>query len=384
MNAKSDVFVYDFGTPDPSQETLDQAIERLLELTGAANEIAGKNVLVKPNILAPVPAELHVTTTPGVVGGVVRAVRRHGGRPFVGDNPGGVERNSLKTAEACGILAASDGSFRNLSEEVVEVKSSNPYADKLYISKSILEAEYIINLPVFKTHMLTTLTGAVKNCFGYIAGTNKAKLHLAAFSRGRFAHLLLDIYARRVPNVSIVDALYVMEGNGPTHGKARPVGKLVAGRDGLAVDSVLCGLMGLPPMELRLFQKAAELEAAGAAPLGRYRPGDVRVLDPDGREITVESLPDFAMPNTIGVSVEEQAEILVSLGAIHPVVKNNLCVMCGDCAENCPAQAITLDPYPVVDPAKCISCFCCCELCLEGAMEVPSGEATGLFNKMFR
>jgi len=393
-----DVYILDLGRPDPSPEAVQQAVDRLFALTGmdkvigavgrAATLAAGPavatspgtaprcQVLIKPNILAPVPAEMRVTTSPSVVRAVVGAVRAAGGTPSVGDNPGGVDRNSLHTAEVCGILAASDGCFRNLSDEVVEMRLDNPSVDKVVISKFILEADVVINVPVFKTHMLTTLTGAVKNCYGYVAGTNKARLHLAAFSRGRFAQLLLDLYALRVPDLHIVDALYVMEGNGPTHGRVRPYGKLVAGRDGLAVDHVLTRLMGVDPAETRLFQRAVER--------GLFSPETVRALDGDGNPVPVEAIPNFALPNTIGVSIEEQAQLLVALGAIRPVVKEDLCTMCGDCAKNCPPQAITLDPFPVIDAGKCISCFCCAELCTEGAMEVPSGEATGLFNRMFR
>ena len=393
-----DVYILDLGRPDPSPAAVQQAVDRLFALTGldkvigaagrAATPAVGPavatspgtaprcQVLIKPNILAPVPAEMHVTTSPSVVRAVVGAVRAAGGTPSVGDNPGGVDRNSLHTAEVCGILAASDGCFRNLSDEVVEMRLDNPSVDKVVISKFILEADVVINVPVFKTHMLTTLTGAVKNCYGYVAGTNKARLHLAAFSRGRFAQLLLDLYALRVPDLHIVDALYVMEGNGPTHGRVRPYGKLVAGRDGLAVDHVLTRLMGVDPAETRLFQRAVER--------GLFRPETVRVLDGDGNPVPVEAIPNFALPNTIGVSIEEQAQLLVALGAIRPVVKEDLCTMCGDCGKNCPPQAITLDPFPVIDAGKCISCFCCAELCTEGAMEVPSGEATGLFNRMFR
>ncbi len=384
---KSNVYIVDLGTPDPEPKALRQAVDKVFVLTGAGPKLGGKDVLIKPNILAPVPPELHVTTTPALVRAIVDATRDAGGKPAVGDNPGGVERNSMRTAETCGILGASDGCFKNLSEEVVEVKTGNPYADKFVVSKFILDAGYVINVPVFKTHLLTTLTGAVKNCFGYVAGTNKAKLHLVAFTRGRFAHALLDIYSIRVPDLHIVDALYFMEGDGPTHGHVRPLGKLVAGTDGLAVDAVLTMMMGLEPASLRIFQKAAELEKEGHAPFGCYQPDDINVFDGEGRPIDVKPIPEFVLPKTlkeVSASLAEQAEILTKLGQIRPKVKEDVCALCGDCAENCPAGAITLDPYPVVDGSKCISCFCCAELCMEGAMEVPSGEATGLFDRMFR
>jgi len=380
---RSDVYVFDLGGPEPPPAALREAVDGVFSLTGAC--FSGEKVLIKPNIVAPLPPEAHVTTSPALVRAVVEAVRDAGGRPFVGDNPGGVEGNSLRTAQVTGIAEAAGETFINLSEEVVEVPTRCRFTDKFFISKFILEADRVINLPVFKSHMLTTVTGAVKNCFGYIAGTNKAKLHLAAFSRGRFAELLFDIYSVRPPDLHIVDALYIMEGNGPTHGQVRPFGRLIAGRDGLAIDTVLVRMMGLDPMQVRMFQKAAELEEKeGRRPIGRYRRENVRVLDAAGRPVQVEPISDFVLPGTFGVAPDEQASILQTLGQLRPTVNEDLCVMCGDCAENCPPGAITLDPYPVVDEEKCISCFCCAELCMEGAMEVPTGKASALFDRMFQ
>lgn len=379
----SDVYIFDLGTPNPDLKAVREVVDKVFALTGAPAAFRDKSVLVKPNLVGPFPPEMHVTTSPVVVRAVVDAVRAAGGKPAVGDNPGGIEESSTRTAQIAGIAQAADGCFRNLSE-AVEVKTNCRFTDKFIMSKYILDVDYIVNLPVLKTHMLTVLTGAVKNCFGYICGTNKAKLHLSAFSRGRFAELLLDIYAIRSPNLHIVDALWVMEGNGPTHGEVRPVGKIVAGLDGLAVDAVLAMLMGLTPMQVRFFMKAAELEQEGRPPLGRFRPGQVRIFDGDGKPIEMlEPIPDMAMPNTFNVSLEEQAELLVSLGSINPEVNEALCSQCGDCETNCPPGAIHLDPFPVVDPAKCISCFCCAELCTQGAMHVPPGKAAAYFNRMF-
>jgi ferredoxin len=57
-----------------------------------------------------------------------------------------------------------------------------------------------------------------------------------------------------------------------------------------------------------------------------------------------------------------------------PVYLEELCVECGDCVVNCPAEALTLEPeFNISD--ECIACFCCVELCPEGALEVPDIEA---------
>ena len=51
------------------------------------------------------------------------------------------------------------------------------------------------------------------------------------------------------------------------------------------------------------------------------------------------------------------------------------CEKCGDCAEECPVEAITEgDTKYVVDPDTCVDCGSCAEVCPVGAA-VPEDEA---------
>ena len=69
---------------------------------------------------------------------------------------------------ATGILEAASGTFLNIGKESVGVKTGDSKVGAVRISKAVLESDVIISLPRFKTHTLTQLTGAIKNCFGYI------------------------------------------------------------------------------------------------------------------------------------------------------------------------------------------------------------------------
>ncbi|MHB8757143.1 MAG: ATP-binding protein, partial [Bacillota bacterium] len=95
-------------------------------------------------------------------------------------------------------------------------------------------------------------------------------------------------------------------------------------------------------------------------------------------------IEDFKLPKDFAANPTEQVSLLQDIGTTVPAVKQEVCIQCGDCQLNCPAQAIAMDPYPVVDAMKCISCFCCAELCMEGAMEVPQGRIPEKFDQMFR
>ena len=366
----SDVLIIDIDG-DRLEEDARAAVARIFDRFRV--DVGGRKVLIKPNILAGLPPEMGVTTNPTVVAAIVdQCLAQGASEVMVGDNPGGVDRNSQTTAEMCGIYQASRGHFKNLSERVVEVPTASRFVPTFPISKAVLDADYLINVPCFKTHTLTTITGAVKNCFGWVAGGYKARLHLAAPSRGRFQELLMDIYQIRRPDLNIMDGILAMEGNGPTHGRVRPLGKLLASTDAVALDATMARMIGVDPAGLRLFQIAAQRG------LGHWAADEVSVEGP------LAVIPDFKLPTEFAASPTEQVALLQDIGTTVPTVKEEVCIQCGDCQLNCPAQAISMDPFPVVDPQKCIACFCCAELCLEGAMEVPRGRLPEKFDRMFR
>jgi uncharacterized protein (DUF362 family)/NAD-dependent dihydropyrimidine dehydrogenase PreA subunit len=351
---------------------LREPVERIMSSLGP-DSFAGAGVLIKPNMVGPSEPGLGHTTHPGLVRAVVQACLDRNAKVTVGDNPGGISRSSRNVAEATGILAASEGCFNPLSERVVEKKGIET-GFSMVVSRAVLDADYIINLPKFKTHTFMMVTGAIKNTYGYIAGAGKAKLHLQASGREAFARAVCDIYQLRPPDLNIMDAITAIEGNGPCHGgRLREVGKILASQDPLALDSVMAQMMGVDPSDLPV-QREAEIRA-----LGRLKKDEIQVSGP------LEQIPDFKMPVTFyhesldDKTIEKLRELyppgmMLSRTKIIPLQKEEKCALCGDCALSCPAEALSLDPeFSISD--KCIACYCCVELCPEGALEVPDVEA---------
>jgi uncharacterized protein (DUF362 family) len=118
----------------------------------------------------------------------------------------------------------------------------------------------IINVPKFKTHQQIVATFAVKNMFGTVSGKAKAIWH---YRRGKrqedFCRLLIDIYRHLKPALTIIDAVYAMDGAGPIKGRTRPLGYIISGTEPIALEIVCAKLINLNPMELPMVRTAKQM-----------------------------------------------------------------------------------------------------------------------------
>jgi uncharacterized protein (DUF362 family)/NAD-dependent dihydropyrimidine dehydrogenase PreA subunit len=336
-------------------------VEKVLEAFPLPWE--NRRVLIKPNMLGPNPPEKGITSHPALIRALVRSLKKRGAQCFVGDNPGltGYAANE-HCARASGLHDGAEGSYVNFAKETLQITRPSRFLEKLVISKAVLEADWVINVPKFKTHFQTRITGAVKNMFGIVVGAEKARVHLSAPKPRDFAEALVDIYQLRIPDLTIMDAVVGMEGNGPSGRDLRPIGKILAGRNGVAVDGLMAAMMGIRAQEVDM------LAIAHQRGLGEV---DVRNMEIEGSWAPIAG---FKMP--LPFTSRGWMGTLLNKFVYRPFVKPRLwvnpklCNRCGVCVAHCPAQAMSMEETPFMDPAKCIACYCCLELCSSQAIEV--------------
>ena len=329
-------------------------------------ELKGKKVLLKPNMVGGYDPVRAVTTHPLVISLSISYLEKAGAEVIVGDNPGvmGYGANE-RVAEASGILQASGDNYRNISQDVKRVSFRSRFADATVVSRAILETDLFISLPRFKTHMQTLISGAIKNSYGILAGGEKAKFHRLVPRPEDFSRLVAEVFAIRPPDLIIMDAIEVMEGNGPSSKDLRPLGKIIASRDGAALDTVMAAIMGLNVEEVPMLQAAADLK------LGKT---DLEELEIDGKW---EMIPDFKLPISFGRGGSLGRFINRIWGRLFsrpaPRINPALCQRCGVCFRQCPAQAIDKTGSGFrIDRSRCIRCYCCYELCVYGAIRIGS------------
>jgi len=341
------------------------------ELTDALGGIGkyiekGMVVALKPNLLLPSKPDNGATTNPAVVGAIGRLVIEAGGKPIIVESPGGPYNKAiLRTAyRSCGIDEVCekfnielnyDTSLKKVTADCFGRKRS------FMVLKPLAEADFVINLPKMKTHGMMAFTGAVKNMFGAIAGTEKAAYHMNVPDYDAFASNMLDICKTISPGLTLMDAVEAMEGNGPSAGKVRKMNLLLASESPYALDMAAHDIIGLPADESYIMAQALER-------------GVSVEYEPTGDSIDDFMVVDYDIPFKKGFGLRKKNLLnskFITRFKSKPIVDKKTCIGCGICMRNCPAEVIEMkEGKPSFDYSGCIRCFCCQELCPEHAITI--------------
>ena len=234
--------------PNATQKTVKifrakENISGILKEAVANSGLRGKRrIFIKPNLSHPeyLPG---VVTCPELMHQLVGLLRDGNSEVIVGESDG-FNYPCWSALEKTGVEAAvkkAGGTVINLSEDkVVEVKfqGSTPLK-RLFLPKTILDADAVVDLPLMKTHEFMAYSGAIKNLFGCVPSNKRIYLH------PYLPEVMYRLYTLFKPQLTIMDARTGIEGNGPTKGKPVKMGLMLTGNDALAVDITAAKVMML-------------------------------------------------------------------------------------------------------------------------------------------
>lgn len=334
----------------------------------------GERVLIKPNMLSAKLPEAAVTTHPALLRAVIELVQSAGATALVGDSPGfGTMRSVAKRSGMLAVIEATGAE----PVEFLETRyvASGGVFRRFEVAAAYLDADRVINLPKLKTHEMMTLTCGVKNLFGILVGAAKPAWHLqAGADRELFARVLLEIYQLRPPELTIVDAIMAMEGDGPGSGDPRHVGLLLAGVNPVAVDVIAAEIAGIPKQLLFVELQARKLGLPGS------NRSEIEVV---GTDLGTLHISPFRLPPLSDVEFGLPRFLKDRLRnhlTTRPVQIKEKCILCGVCAKACPPGVITIEGVRLkFDYHRCIRCFCCRELCPQAALAVHKGILLRIF-----
>lgn len=333
----------------------------------------GDKVLIKANLVMRKKPGDGVTTHPSLVEALSREILEAGGVPIIGDSPGGPYNQAMLRAvyRETGMedVARATGAVLNYDTGIREVyHPQGSIIKSLSVITCVEEADIVISFAKLKTHGMMLFTGAVKNLFGVIPGILKAEYHFNMPDTGDFADMLVDVCTYIKPELSIIDGVVGMEGEGPSSGRLVNSGIVLASENPFALDFAALSLIGIDPDTVPTIIKARQR--------GVFT-GDMSSIRLLGDGLNGLKVKRFETPAIVNASFIEGkyprfiVDMVNRMLRPEPVFDPATCAGCGDCQRVCPPGAITMkDNRPRADLDKCIRCFCCQELCFHGAVKI--------------
>ncbi len=254
------------------------------------------------------------STQPWQLEGVIRALQRAGYANLIGAHNQTVvvdayvgERNNKQkvVVDAYGVrnvhLYEPENRWIRYEPRAPMLVLDKIFPDGILIPEMFIDRN-IVHLPTVKTHVFTTITGAMKNAFG---GLLTEKRH---WTHGVIHETLVDLLTIQHEIHSgifaVMDGTFAGDGPGPRAMRWHEKDIILASADQVAIDAISAKLQGFNPMEIPFLRMAHEMG------LGVADPREIEIV---GYDISAEDWR-FVQEDTFA----SKGQKLIYHGALKP------------------------------------------------------------------
>ena len=216
--------------------------------------IAGMNVVIKPNLVVAKPAAEGAVTHPEIVEGIVLFLKENSISSITIAEGSWLGEMTPRAFDRCGYqtLAKKYG-IKLLDTKNDKVIKKTVGGLTLGVCGTVLNADFLINVPVLKGHCQTTMTCCLKNMKGCIPDSEKRCYHNIGLHKPIAA---LNTVLK--PHLHVIDNIC----GDPTFeegGNPNQTDRILLGTDPVLLDSYGAALLGHDPMKIEYLQIAKSL-----------------------------------------------------------------------------------------------------------------------------
>lgn len=249
-------------------------------------------IVIKPNLVYDVKGK-GVTTDVGVVEGIIEYFQDSGDIVIA---EGSCDCDTFELYDDFGYTKLANKYGAKLiglnKDKFQKVKL---YDKSLGVARTALNADYLISVPVLKTHEYMTISVCIKNLMGCLEikprekvtfDSTKENMHIELSSLqnvaemsheagqrervffpkdklkeywsaiGKFEQRLIALYGKLAPKLGVIDAIVASEGNAPIHGIPVKMGFVMASENPVDADAVAAYLIGIDPKTINYLNLA--------------------------------------------------------------------------------------------------------------------------------
>jgi uncharacterized protein (DUF362 family)/NAD-dependent dihydropyrimidine dehydrogenase PreA subunit len=366
---------------------VEAAAHRVISQIGGMASVVkdAKIALLKPNFVAGRPARTGSTTSFALLKAVSEEVRACGAQPVLCESPGTeFDREATYTILGVEKFCAENGIHiirvdpEGGEQDWIELRPTGAKRLHRFRVPRFLQAACFIDLPVLKTHVVSTMTLGMKNPMGILPRPDRRAMHTLGIDQ-----CIVDMNRGIKPDLTIVDGSVGQDGEGPLYGEQADLQVLVAGRESLAVDLACCQLVGVKPraiphLKLALEQLGKPSWTLVGEDVGVIKQFRLPEQKPLYRFIFWLMYPLDYPYSWIAERGKHFCTTLYCTGLVgtRPQINEASCTRCGICVEACPLPDVIDLKTLKVNYKTCQRCLLCYEACPENAISIKGYSGT--------
>ena len=189
----------------------------------------------------------------------------------------------------------------------------------LNFNEDIFESDFVVNLPVLKTHAQTVVSLGIKNLKGLIDVNSRKKCHSPDREKN-LSYMVARLANKLPPSFTLLDGIYSSERGPFFEGRLRRSNILIASSDIFSVDKVGAMVLGYDPSEVPYLVHAAN-------DFGRTT--DLSDVEAVGEKIeAVASRHEYAFPYSEDGNLPKPMEKMGVQGLSYRQYDDTICTYC--------------------------------------------------------